>query len=852
MKVVLPFLFGAVATSAFVPAKFGHNNRASALGATSTIAELQQIVKKATVAQKYANNASARLQRAKFSQERVENDFNIANERADHDFELAKQRVEHEYKIVKERVENDYGIQKARVESELQEASAEEAEAKAFLEEVANEPVTIGASEAPAVADETASKEAPSTEKSFHLVQEAFPGAVTNAELLDMINGAVEGAGYDMSKTLVATSLCCDEVNRPLETDLSANFDYNFQMGGLAGFPFGGATSFGAMAAHIPDGGSCVVVYGPHVGVDSTGAVGTVERRGRANGGSCCGSAVAASGYVGSVLAGEKEADHPEDALDAQQFYVGSMLMPFAEDLGKADDKMVELPKALYKAQSDLMERIVKKSAGGVADGQIAVLGGIQINTPPGYSDYFLPKSFDLYNNKGEKIADLMLGGENMEFPKAAEAFPGALTNTELLAKIQSTLKEKGYDADKTLVATSLCCDEVNRPLETDLADAFDTNFNMGGLAGFPFGGATSFGAMAAHIPDGGDCCVVFGPHVGVDSTGKVGTVERRGRANGGSCCGSAVAAAGYVGSVFNGEAKAAHPDDVLDAQQYYVGSMLMPFAEQLESADNKMVELPMALYNAQAELMERIVQKSAGGVADGQIAVLGGIQINTPPGYTDYFLPQSFDLYNNKGEKINDLMPTNILRPFPKVKDVFPGALSNAELVSKVKATLAEKGYDDGKTLVATSLCCDEVNRPLETNLADAFDTNFQMGGLAGFPFGGAISFGVMALPISLMEVIALLYMDFTLGLTLLALLEPSNVVDVQAEDLAAEVPLPPPDMSEVFTVEKTRLRIPRMLLMPSNSMLDPRLCPSLSNLRRQTTRWLNSPGLFIKHRLP
>jgi len=414
MKLVLPFLFGAVATSAFVPAKFGHNNRPSFLQASSSLAELSQIVKKATIAQKYASNASARLQRAKFSQERVENDFNIATERADHDYKLAKQRVEHEYQLVKERAENDYGIQKARVEAELREASAEESAAKEFLEEVNNEPLTLTVSAdtketsaEQSAAEETSTEETSATEKPFDLVHEAFPGAVSNAELLDMINGAVEGAGYDMSKTLVATSLCCDEVNRPLESDLSANFDYNFQMGGLAGFPFGGATSFGAMAAHIPDGGSCVVVYGPHVGVDSTGAVGTVERRGRANGGSCCGSAVAASGYVGSVLAGEKKAEHPEDALDAQQYYVGSMLMPFAEDLENADDKMVELPNALYKAQADLMERIVKKSAGGVADGQIAVLGGIQINTPPGFTDYYLPMSFDLYNNKGKKVEAL-------------------------------------------------------------------------------------------------------------------------------------------------------------------------------------------------------------------------------------------------------------------------------------------------------------------------------------------------------------------------------------------------------------------------------------------------------------
>eukprot|EP00565_Helicotheca_tamesis_P001175 CAMPEP_0185723252 /NCGR_PEP_ID=MMETSP1171-20130828/155_1 /TAXON_ID=374046 /ORGANISM="Helicotheca tamensis, Strain CCMP826" /LENGTH=224 /DNA_ID=CAMNT_0028390923 /DNA_START=16 /DNA_END=686 /DNA_ORIENTATION=+ len=140
----------------------------------------------------------------------------------------------------------------------------------------------------PEVAKTTTEAEAPEL-KAFDKVQESFPGALSNAELTNFVKETLKAEGYDDGKTLVATSLCCDEVNRPLESDLSAMYDTNFNMGGLAGFPFGGATSFGAMAAHIPDGGSCVVVYGPHVGVDSTGAVGTVERRGRANGGSCCG-----------------------------------------------------------------------------------------------------------------------------------------------------------------------------------------------------------------------------------------------------------------------------------------------------------------------------------------------------------------------------------------------------------------------------------------------------------------------------------------------------------------------------------------------------------------------------------
>jgi len=490
----------------------------------------------------------------------------------------------------------------------------------------------------------------------FPKAVDAFPGALTNQELVQMIDATLMEAGYDREKTLVACSLCCDEVNRPLETDIAGVYTNNFNMGGLAGFPFGGAVAFGAMAAHIPDGGSTLMVYGPHVGVNSEGKIGTVERRGRANGGTCCGSAYAASGYVASVLKGDaKKAEIPDDAMHAQQAYVQDMLLPYAERLDAADNMDQELPYALYDAQSDMVERIVQKSCGGVADGQIAVLGGIQINTPADFSDYFLPLSFELYDNKGNLLDDFMTNA-NRPFSKVKEVFPGALSNAELVDKVSKTLEDNGFESDKTLVATSLCCDEVNRPLELEFNSKYDTNFNMGGLAGFPFGGAVSFGAMAAHIPDGGSTLMVYGPHVGIDSSGAVGTVERRGRAKGGSCCGSAVAASGYVASVLKGDEPATLPEDVVDAQQYFVGKMLLPYAEQLEEAEDKMVELPYALYGAQTELVTRIVEGGASGVADGNIGVLGGIQINTPPGFTDYYMPLSFDLYNNKGEKVKAL----------------------------------------------------------------------------------------------------------------------------------------------------------------------------------------------------
>lgn len=240
----------------------------------------------------------------------------------------------------------------------------------------------------------------------------AFPGAVTNDVLMKNVSERLAKFGYG-STSLVATSLCCDEVNRPLEKVLAKEYNEPFVMGGLAGFPFGGVTSFGAMAHHIPDGGSCLVVYGPHVGVDQYGSVGTVNRRGRAKGGACCGSAAAALGKIRKgAMVPPTEADKilpPTDSLDAQQAYVNFMLAPYSQRLLNADDRNVELPFALYDAQKGMMNTIVEKGHSALeGDGNIALLGGIQINTPDGISDYFLPLNFDLLDNKGKVVKDLL------------------------------------------------------------------------------------------------------------------------------------------------------------------------------------------------------------------------------------------------------------------------------------------------------------------------------------------------------------------------------------------------------------------------------------------------------------
>lgn len=236
--------------------------------------------------------------------------------------------------------------------------------------------------------------------------------------------------------------------------------------------------------------------------------------------------------------------------------------------------------------------------------------------------------------------------------------FPGAIPNGALVNACVDILRAKGYTQDNTLVATSLCCDELARRLEDDFVRIYGNNFSLGGLSGFPFAGNTGFGAMAAHIPDDGYCLTVYGPHVGIAKDGTVGKVERQGIALIDTCCGSAVAADRYLRGITDGGAvMVADVQRFTDFQQGAVQQLILPHGKRLSDAENRMVELPLALFDSQDVLVQDIVQAGCGGTKAG-LALLGGIQINTCPSVPDYFLPIRFDYMNNKGEILESLLP--------------------------------------------------------------------------------------------------------------------------------------------------------------------------------------------------
>jgi hypothetical protein len=248
---------------------------------------------------------------------------------------------------------------------------------------------------------------------------------------------------------------------------------------------------------------------------------------------------------------------------------------------------------------------------------------------------------------------------EDPEFDKLVKAnFPGAISNKEMATRVVGLLEEKGFTPDNTLLATSVCADELARELEDQFVEIYGNNFNLGGLSGFPFAGNTGWGAMSAHVPDGGYCLTIHGPHVGITKDGVIGKVERSGIALVDNCCGSAIAASNYLKGITDGSADI-NPriQQFSDFQQGAVQELILPFGKRLARAEDRMRELPYALYDSQEVMVTDIVNTGKASIKQG-LAVLGGIQINTGPDTLDYFHPLRFDYFDEDGNLVENMLP--------------------------------------------------------------------------------------------------------------------------------------------------------------------------------------------------
>ena len=241
--------------------------------------------------------------------------------------------------------------------------------------------------------------------------------------------------------------------------------------------------------------------------------------------------------------------------------------------------------------------------------------------------------------------------------------YPGALSSLTTDRIVSSVLAKRGYTRDNTLFATSTCPDEVNSK-QDEIVDLFKNrygeNFALGGLGGVPFSGKAGFAAYAHHVPNNGKMFILFAPHVGVESDGKVGKLKRINQAGVSSACGAAVGAfkALMKDKSDNGkiDGVSAGVTDYFDAQINFIKTKLASRLNEVADAPDAQAFVSYQMYGLVREFfVDELL--TAPGIWDyaNEITVLGGIMVNRAAG-GDRFMPLMLQSRTQNDNSVVDL----------------------------------------------------------------------------------------------------------------------------------------------------------------------------------------------------
>ncbi|WP_422083082.1 hypothetical protein [Ulvibacterium sp.] len=198
----------------------------------------------------------------------------------------------------------------------------------------------------------------------------------------------------DISKVLMATSVCSDDINVPSTTFFNVLFG-PFIMGGLGGLPFAGQTGMTAFAHHIPDEGSAFIFYGPHIGITLEGDLGKMYRPRQEQTGNSCGALMLA---LSRIQDGNYKPVLNED--DYQQMKLEESLLPFREQILGSENLEKGITEATYEIIDKKIHDHIKSCKEEFHVDKVTLLGGIIINTDYGLDDYFDAKNFEVIDIK--------------------------------------------------------------------------------------------------------------------------------------------------------------------------------------------------------------------------------------------------------------------------------------------------------------------------------------------------------------------------------------------------------------------------------------------------------------------
>lgn len=224
------------------------------------------------------------------------------------------------------------------------------------------------------------------TAKRTDVVRDSFPQAVPVSEARDrLLHQLEEVFGADRRTTLLATSLCADAL---ASVDIGRDLPGPFTLGGLAGLPFTGRTAMSAYAGHIPDNGTAMIIYGPHIGTTREGTLGRLIRPGHSRETTSCGALMAA---LERMSGGDEWFRNVPSAGDddQQQRFLERSLTPFKTRILAAESPQKEITDVTYSLIHDQVHRLLDTTRDQFGAVRIVFAGGVIINTDPNEEDWF-------------------------------------------------------------------------------------------------------------------------------------------------------------------------------------------------------------------------------------------------------------------------------------------------------------------------------------------------------------------------------------------------------------------------------------------------------------------------------
>lgn len=218
--------------------------------------------------------------------------------------------------------------------------------------------------------------------------------------------------------------------------------------------------------------------------------------------------------------------------------------------------------------------------------------------------------------------------------------FPNALNKLNYLGAATHKLNQMGFTNENTLAAVSICRDEILEDFRKSVTISWGNVFTLGGLAGLPVAGKTGLTAFSHHIPDDVESpqfLFVVASHIAIGENGELCAIKRKNCSSDSHACGSLLNCLGKFKQA-NGNYQ---PEfRVNDIGQSYVESCLAPYQKEIINSENPELAITEKAFDVTLEILESLFSEMP-EFTGGKFAVLGGIVINSPYGFGDYFSPK-------------------------------------------------------------------------------------------------------------------------------------------------------------------------------------------------------------------